>query len=143
MLRKLVVLFLVGALLLLGVLPGLAEDQYTTLKDYEKATGKAITSFHEAPMLRVKVAAGELPGDHASGGDWSIWWNLAQGLDGACRRCRSEQDHYRTSYSFQQGYEEDIAQYSQELGDLGGRKGLYLSLKEGNEVVGWGAFHRR
>jgi len=61
MLRKLVVVLLVGALSLLGVLPGLAEDQYTTLKDYEKATGKAITRFHEAPMLRVKVAAGELP----------------------------------------------------------------------------------
>ncbi len=61
MLRKLVVVLVVGALSLLGVLPGLAEDQYTTLKDYEKATGKAITRFHEAPMLRVKVAAGELP----------------------------------------------------------------------------------
>ena len=35
--------------------------QYATLTEYEKATGKAITGFHEALMLRVKVAAGELP----------------------------------------------------------------------------------
>jgi len=35
--------------------------EYTTLQEYEKVTGKKIEAFNEAPMLRVKVAAGEIP----------------------------------------------------------------------------------
>ena len=34
---------------------------YATPADYEAATGNAITRFNEAPTLRAKVAAGELP----------------------------------------------------------------------------------
>ncbi len=34
---------------------------YSTLSEYEKLTGKKITKFNEAPVLREKVAKGELP----------------------------------------------------------------------------------
>jgi len=34
---------------------------YATLSEYEKATGKKIKTFNEAPVLKGKVAAGELP----------------------------------------------------------------------------------
>ena len=68
MLRKLTVAMLVVGLCLMGVIPGLAQKEwipgakvYSTLAEYEKLTGKKIEKFHEAPMLRVKVAAGELP----------------------------------------------------------------------------------
>jgi len=66
MLRKLTVILLSSTILLLGVIPALAAEipspsQYNTLTEYEKATGKKIEKFNEAPMLRVKVAAGELP----------------------------------------------------------------------------------
>jgi len=58
--RKIKVLLISGAICLLGVIPALAQGQYSTLAEYEKATGKRITKFNEAPMLRTKVAAGEL-----------------------------------------------------------------------------------
>jgi len=52
----------------MGITPVLAQKEwipgakvYSTLAEYEKLTGKKIEKFHEAPMLRVKVAAGELP----------------------------------------------------------------------------------
>jgi len=63
MIRKLVIVLLSGAICLLGVTSVLAQSQYqyTTLAEYEKATGKTITKFNEAPMLRTLVAAGELP----------------------------------------------------------------------------------
>ncbi len=67
MMRKLMVTLSVGIIFLLSGSSVLAKIrmpspmQYATLTEYEKATGKAITKFHEAPMLRVKVAAGELP----------------------------------------------------------------------------------
>jgi len=59
--RKFMIMLLIGALCLLATIPVLAQKVYTTLSEYEKLTGKKIEIFHEAPMLRVKVAAGELP----------------------------------------------------------------------------------
>jgi len=61
MIRKLVVVLLSSIICLLGVVPALAQGQYSTLGEYEKVTGKTIETFNEAPMLRTKVAAGELP----------------------------------------------------------------------------------
>ncbi len=58
--RKLIVALLLGAVTLLGAMPALALH-YSTIQEYEKATGKKIETFNEAPMLKVKVAAGELP----------------------------------------------------------------------------------
>ncbi len=62
------VMILVGAICLIGAVIALAQKEYvpgakiySTLAEYEKFTGKKIEKFHEAPMLRVKVAAGELP----------------------------------------------------------------------------------
>ena len=46
-------------LVLTGEVP--IVDVYATPADYEAATGNAITRFKEAPALRAKVAAGELP----------------------------------------------------------------------------------
>ena len=40
---------------------GPSPVMYNTLKDYEKATGKKITSFSEAPMLAELVKQGKLP----------------------------------------------------------------------------------
>lgn len=42
------------------MVPALAKS-WATLQEYEKATGKKIEKFNEAPILRTKVAAGELP----------------------------------------------------------------------------------
>ncbi len=61
MIRKLLVIVLIGVMCLLGAVPILAWDQYNSLEEYEQATGKKIEEFSQAPMLRVKVAAGELP----------------------------------------------------------------------------------
>lgn len=61
MVRKLIVIFLAGALCLLGITPVLAQKVYSTLDEYEKLTGNKIEKFNEAPMFRTKVAAGELP----------------------------------------------------------------------------------
>jgi len=61
MTKKLVVLLLVGAICLVGLTSALAQEVYSTLAEYEELTGKTIGSFQEAPMLRAKVAAGELP----------------------------------------------------------------------------------
>ncbi len=60
------------AICLLGMFPAVAQKwpegpfsnldfMYATLEEYEEATGKKIEKFNEAPELRVKVAAGELP----------------------------------------------------------------------------------
>jgi len=55
---------------LLGLIPALAQEKsgfrtedylYSTLEEYERVSGKKITSFTEAPMFRTMVAAGELP----------------------------------------------------------------------------------
>jgi len=63
--KKLTVMFLAGVICLLGVTSAIAKEgefnTYTTLTAYEKLTGKKIEKFSEAPALRVKVAAGELP----------------------------------------------------------------------------------
>jgi len=61
MARKLTAVLLEVGLCLMGVIPGLAQKGYSTLAEYEKLTGKRIEKFNEAPMLKVKVAAGELP----------------------------------------------------------------------------------
>jgi len=61
MARKLTAVLLVVGLCLMGVIPGLAQKVYSTLAEYEKLTGKRIEKFNEAPMLKIKVAAGELP----------------------------------------------------------------------------------
>jgi len=61
MIRKIMMVFLIGAISLLVVTSVLAVEIKTyNLKDYEQVSGK-ILKFNEAPMLRVKVAAGELP----------------------------------------------------------------------------------
>ena len=57
--RKLMVMLLIGTLSLLGIVPALAQEVYN-LKDYEQLVGKKLT-YSEAPELKVKVAAGELP----------------------------------------------------------------------------------
>lgn len=59
MMRKLIVVLIVGAISLLGITPVLAQEVYE-LNNYEKLIGKKLT-FNEAPELRIKVAAGELP----------------------------------------------------------------------------------
>ncbi len=63
MIRKLMVVLLSGAICLFSAVPLLAETtwQWSTLQEYEEATGNKIEKFSEAPMLRLKVAAGELP----------------------------------------------------------------------------------
>jgi len=59
--KRLTVILLVGLICLLGASLVLAQEIYSTPETYKQATGKTISKFHEAPMLRVKVAAGELP----------------------------------------------------------------------------------
>ncbi|TET08843.1 ABC transporter substrate-binding protein [Candidatus Aerophobetes bacterium] len=60
--RKLITIVLLGGLIcLLGVAPLLAQEVWSTLSEYEKATGEMIWKFSEAPMLRAKVDAEELP----------------------------------------------------------------------------------
>ncbi len=65
MMRKLVVMLLSGVICLAGVAPVLAQSQtfqtWATPQEYERATGKKIEEFYEAPELRVLVAKGELP----------------------------------------------------------------------------------
>lgn len=61
MIRKLMVIVLGGVICLLGASIVLAQVQYNSLEEYEKATGEEIEKFNEAPMLMVKVAVGELP----------------------------------------------------------------------------------
>jgi len=45
----------------MGITPVLAQKVYSTLAEYEKLTGKKIEKFNEAPSLKIKVAAGEIP----------------------------------------------------------------------------------
>jgi len=63
--RKLTAVLLATALCLASLVPALAEigrmRLYNTPAEYEKLTGNKIKRFNEAPMLRTKVAAGELP----------------------------------------------------------------------------------
>lgn len=66
--RKLVVMCLIGAILLVGGMPVLAGELLEKygrmaypLSEYEEITGKKIEKFNQAPMLRIMVAAGELP----------------------------------------------------------------------------------
>ncbi len=65
MIRRLIIMLLIGAISLLSVMPVLAQTSslefYSTPKEYEAVTGKKIERFNESPMLRTKVAAGELP----------------------------------------------------------------------------------
>jgi len=64
--RKLTVILLSVAIALLGLTTiSVAKDPqaycWSTLQEYEKATGNKIEKFNEAPMLKTKVATGELP----------------------------------------------------------------------------------
>jgi len=60
-LKKLIMILLVSALCLSGITSASAQKIYPTLDEYEKVSGKEIKKFNEAPMLKTKVAAGELP----------------------------------------------------------------------------------
>ncbi|TET07574.1 ABC transporter substrate-binding protein [Candidatus Aerophobetes bacterium] len=57
--RKLIIILLIGAISVWGIVPALAQELYE-LKEYEQLIGEKL-EFHEAPELRAKVAAGELP----------------------------------------------------------------------------------
>jgi len=79
--RKIIIMLLSLAVCLLGKVPVLAQADYpyvwapasdsdykgehrwsyATPEEYEKLTGKKIEKYNESPMLRTKVAAGELP----------------------------------------------------------------------------------
>lgn len=59
--KKLLITLLASTICLLGVSLALAQQAWDTLQEYEKATGNKIEKFSESPMLRTKVAAGELP----------------------------------------------------------------------------------
>jgi len=63
MIRKIGVILLSVAICLIGANSLLANQSviYSTIEEYEKLTGKKIERFNEAPMLKKKVAAGELP----------------------------------------------------------------------------------
>ena len=61
MLRKLTLISLIVGLCLMGAVPVLAQKTYSTPAEYEELTGNKIEKFNEAPMLKLKVAAGELP----------------------------------------------------------------------------------
>jgi len=66
MIRKAGIILLSLLICLSSVVPLLAQPftpqgRWATLQEYEKATGKTIGTFNEAPMLRTMVAAGELP----------------------------------------------------------------------------------
>jgi len=57
--RKLMLLC-ASVLFLVMVIPAVALQQYSTMADYQKATKKTISTFHEAPMLKALVDAGKL-----------------------------------------------------------------------------------
>ena len=63
--RKLTVILLSVAIALLGLTTmSVAKDSqayWNTPQEYEETTGNKIEKFHEAPMLRTMVAAGEIP----------------------------------------------------------------------------------
>lgn len=61
MIRKLTVVLLVAVMCLVGATPVLGQEIWSTLPEYEEVTGNKIEKFNESPMLRTKVAAGELP----------------------------------------------------------------------------------
>ncbi len=58
--RFLIAGILVGSIFCPGIAPILAQDFYN-LDEYEKATGKKIQKYNEAPLLIERVAAGQLP----------------------------------------------------------------------------------
>lgn len=59
--KSLIVMLLIVGLCLVQVASALAQKTYSTLAEYERITGNKIEKFDEAPMLRIRVAAGELP----------------------------------------------------------------------------------
>ncbi|GAG14488.1 unnamed protein product, partial [marine sediment metagenome] len=81
MIRRLMIMLVSAAICLSGIIPVLAQGDYpytwtsapesaykeehrwvwATPQDYEKVTGKRIEKYNESPLLRTKVAAGELP----------------------------------------------------------------------------------
>jgi len=58
--KKLLISLLATTMCLLAVGPALTQQAWDTLQEYEKATGEKIEKFNEPPMLRTKVAAGEI-----------------------------------------------------------------------------------
>ena len=60
--RRILIVLLIGAVLLSCAVSALAQGQFKLyeLQDYEEIIGKEL-EFGQAPQLRVKVAAGELP----------------------------------------------------------------------------------
>ena len=63
MIRKIVVMLLTGVMCLVGMSPLFAAQvvTYGTIEEYKEAVGRKIEKFDEAPMLKEKVAIGELP----------------------------------------------------------------------------------
>jgi len=59
--KLMIIALLSGAICLLLAGTSLAQKSWSTLQEYEKVTRKKIEKFNEPPMLKVKVAAGELP----------------------------------------------------------------------------------
>jgi len=67
--QKFLALLISGAIFLGGMIPVMAQEGYgvkhrfiyDTPGEYEQITGKKVGKYQEAPMLRIKVAAGELP----------------------------------------------------------------------------------
>ena len=61
--RKIVMILVTVALGLMMASSLMAEPTivYATPEEYQKATGKRLGRYSEAPELKVKVAAGELP----------------------------------------------------------------------------------
>lgn len=57
--QKILATFLVVIMCLVGVSVAFGQEEYE-LKEYEQLMGEKLT-FHQAPMLRTKVASGELP----------------------------------------------------------------------------------
>lgn len=61
MIRRLMVILLASVICLLGTTLVSGQTFYNTLQEYEETTGVKIEKFNESPMLRARVAAGELP----------------------------------------------------------------------------------
>ncbi|RLE07783.1 ABC transporter substrate-binding protein [Candidatus Aerophobetes bacterium] len=56
-----VIIYVLGTLSVFGQEFKTEDHIYATLEKYQEITGKKISRFDEAPMLKIKVAAGELP----------------------------------------------------------------------------------
>jgi len=118
--RQIVVALLVSVGICLTGTGFTSAQQSYNLKKYESTTGKKVTEFHESPMLRTKVAAGELP---------------------------PVEERLPENPLVIEPYEE-IGQYGGTLivkdsGGFQGRKNPNLAPSERDEVVRWSTFYRR